>query len=210
MLPLVFIGGAIAGAAGLTTAALWDKKKREAEFPLQLQQVASLNAQDICELLTDYCIKANLLSSRCSLCFAQIGEACTPTIELPDETALERIFRKIDSRVTPVMRRWKHQQFLSFRDEARDLYARYRGVFGRGNELLLGMGKVALMLRDITFRGCDFSLDNSAANEDWDMQLDDMADLIRNYLDKSVSIAEQLIACLEGEGNNSARIAIAG
>lgn len=196
MLPLAFIGGALFGAAGLAVAAMVDKQKTEAGFPPSLKRCAELDRHDISMLLTDYYIRENQLATECGVLVAECGN-CYPAIEMPDENLAEKVFRLADNVMTPKIRKWDHDKMLSLRDEAQKLYARYKPAFLRANKLLREEGQSPLDLRAITFKGVDFSLDNSAENENWVFDLLDLSDKIRNFLDISGDIAEKMINFLD-------------
>lgn len=198
MLPLVFIGGAITGAAALLGAALYDHDKTEAHYPASLENTAGLDKKEVCALLNDYYIKENALATKCSQLVMECSN-CYPAIEMPDENFAEKAFRMADNLITPTIRKWNVQQMLDLKEEAKKLYSRYKGTFRRANQLLKERGHTPLDLNEITFRGVDFSINNAGGNENWVFELIELSDKIRAFLDKSGDIAEKMIQLLDGK-----------
>lgn len=198
MHPLMFIGGAVVGAAGLLGAALYDKRRTEAKFSPLLKNAAGLDAAQVIEQLNDYYLKSNALSIKCSGVLVENCGLHGPWLgAMPDDDFLHKAFADIDRHVTPVMRKWTVGQIADLGEEAKKLYIRYKGCFERANALIAAQGERQVDLSGIKFPAQKFSLDNSVQNDNWGFDLDELADIVRNYLDHSADIAEKLVQLLE-------------
>ncbi len=188
-------GGALVGAAGLATAAYLCK---EDNSPQRRDAVDSLGPDALVGRLNTYVIKAHALSIKCSgVVMASMDLQSTP-IDLPGDTLLTRLGNMLGGKMTVASRGWKHNALRDLKKEAEHLYTQHHGLFARANELLerYGMGRISC--REVSFDQKNFSLNNELSNEDWILELNALADGIRNFLEASTVVAEQLISNLEG------------
>lgn len=199
MLPLIFVGGAITGAAGLLAAALWDKHKTESEYSPALKTPQELDAQEVRNQLWTYFMKAQEIHRSCSTAVAEASNLQGTSIALPDDGLFQKAVNALDDGMNSVCRGLRGSQLRDLKDESQKLYNRYRGVFQRANGILRERGRTPVSLKAITFKGQDFSIDNSLKNEDWCWDFDELADKIRAFIDTSCEIADQLMDRLEQE-----------
>lgn len=198
MLPLVFLGGALVGAAGLVAAALHDDKKTEAAFSPLLKAPEALTEDEVASLLGDYALKANLLSIKISQVGIESAALQGTSIELPDDGMFQKIANSIGDGLTKTARHLRCNELENLKDEASKLYGRYRGVFRRANALLRERGRTPIDLRGLTLSKAKVSVNNAIENENWCFDFEDAEEGIRSFLEKSSEIAEQFIAIFEG------------
>lgn len=189
------LGGALVGAAGLAAATYLN---REDNSPHRLDTVESLGIDALVGRLNTYVIKAHALSIKCSSVVIKSGDLQFAPIDLPDDTLLTRFGNMVGGKMTVTSRAWKHDALFDLKKEAEHLYTQHRDLFSRANELLEQHGMGRIKCKEITFAQQDFSLNNELSNEDWILKLDALADDIRNFLETSTVVAEQLISNLEG------------
>lgn len=190
-----FLGGALVGAAGITAAALLHK---ENDNPLrQLGNIEDLGVDDLIGKLNRYVIKAHALSIICSSVVMKSTDLQATPIDLPGDDLLTRIGNMVGGTMTVVSRQWKRDALLDLKKEAEQLYTQYSGVFAKANTLLEQFGMGQISCKGIVFGKRDFSLNNELSNDDWILEFDALADTIRNFLNMSTTVAEQLIASLE-------------
>lgn len=189
------LGGALVGAAGLAAAAYLN---REDNSPHRFDAVGTLGIDALIGRLNTYVIKAHALSIKCSGVVIKSGELQFAPIDLPDDTLLTRLGNMVGGKLTVTSRAWKRDALLDLKKEAEYLYTQHHDLFSRANELLERHGMGRINCREISFDQKDFSLNNELSNEDWILELDALADGIRNFLEASTVVAEQLISNLEG------------
>ena len=199
MLPLVFVGGAITGAAGLLAAALWDKHNTESEYSPALKTPQELDAQEVRNQLYVYFMKAQEIHRSCSMAVAEATKLQGTSIALPDDGLFQKAVNTLDDGMNRVCRGLRESHLRDLKDESRRLYHRYRGVFQRANAILQERWETPVSLKGITFEGQKFAIDNSLENEDWCWDFDELADQIRAFIDTSCEIADQLDERLKQE-----------
>ena len=86
---------------------------------------------------------------------------------------------------------------LDLKKEAEQLYAEHRAVFASANALLKQHVAQQVSYKELVFSDKDFSLNNALTNDDWILEFEDLADKIRDALNKSADVAEQLVNGLE-------------
>lgn len=197
MLPLLFIGGAVTGAAGLLAAALYDQHKTEVQYSPLLKTPELLDSEDVTRELNAYFFKAQDIVSKCNKIALEGGNLIFTPIPLPDDGFFQSAVNMLGGKMTSVSRGWKKNELLDLKKECQKLYGRYRGVFLRANELVRDNGSTSVNLDAISFTNSDFSIKNSLANEEWDNDFERLASNIRDFMDTSCNIAEQLIGMLE-------------
>lgn len=203
MIPLAFLAGALVGTAGLLSAALLDVKKTESSFPSSLKNPESLD-DEAARLLLDYSIAANLLSAKCSVLeFESVGLHLT-SFKKDDDSMFQKAANTVYDGLARTGRSMRCNQLGSLKDEAVNLYRRYRGVFKQANALLCERGMSPVDLRPLRAGVRKVSINNAIDNDDWYLDFDAAADNIRTFLENSSAIAEQLIAIFEGRENSSA------
>lgn len=193
-----FLGGALAGAAGLAAAALLDKNSSAPELPGPScgDAPAGLNAAGVVSALYEYFFKAHELARRCSTLSMESSELCMGPIELPEDTLLQKAGNAIGGGLTRVVRGFRAEDLRSLHRQAATLFSDYRPVFTRGNELLkdAAMTGVGVSTRELDIRD---RLDNSLANEDWFDDLDEGCSRLNTFLTESADAAQELIEQLE-------------
>ena len=198
MSKLGFFLGALAGAAGLTAAALLDTSSSAPELPGPSCEgsPSGLDAAAVVSALNEYFFKAHELARRCSTLSMESSELCMGPIELPEDSLLQKAGNAIDGGLTRVVRGFKAEDLRSLHRQAARLFSDYRPVFTRGNELLKGaaMTGVGVSTRELAIRD---RLDNSLANEDWFDDLDEGCSRLNSFLTDSADAAQELIDQLE-------------
>ena len=202
MLPLVFLGGAVTGAAGLLAAALWDKNKTESQYSPLLKSASKLDAGEIAKQLNSYFFKAQAIYTKCNEIVVESSELIVTPIPLPDDNFLQKAANLLGSGANRYCRGWRESEMRQLKKEAKELYGRYRGVFERANHLAVQKGASPVDLSGITFSGNSPTIDNSLENDNWDREFGELADTLRDFIEKSCNAAEQLIDILEGESQD--------
>lgn len=205
MRPIAFIGGVITGVAALAAAAYFDDKKTEAKYSPELKQPQGLDAGAICKELNNYFFMAQKIYAKCNEIQLEGSDLIATPIELPWDTPLRKVANSIGGKLTEICRGSKFSKLLDCRNELYQLYDRYNGVFKRANVLA---GDV-LAIPDKLLVETGKKPDNSLANEEWDMELSEAVDNVRNAIEKSCDLAEQLIAMLEKQEPDAAKTAAA-
>lgn len=193
-----FLGGALAGAAGLAAAALLDKNSSAPELPGPScgESPAGLDAAGVVDALNEYFFKAHELARRCSTLSMESSELCMGPIELPEDNLLQKAGNAIGGGLTRVARGFRAEDLRSLHRQAAQLFSDYRPVFTRGNELLKGaaMTGVGVSTRELDIRD---RLDNRLDNEDWFDDLDEGCSRLYTFLTESADAAQELIGQLE-------------
>lgn len=196
-----FMGGIIAGAAGLTALALWDAQKTEKEYAPCLKTPEQLNANELFRQLNSYYFKAQNLLAECNSIMLESSDLISTPIDLPDDSFLQKAANLIGGKMNTVSRRWKRDQLLELQSNAKKLYGRYQGVFKKANDLLSEHGKSGVDLSVICLNASETDVNESLDNDDWIFELENLADIAREYLEKSCEVAEELISRLESIEN---------
>ena len=193
-----FLGGALAGAAGLAAAALLDKNSSVPGLPGPScgDSPAGLDAAGVVNALNEYFFKAHELARRCSTLSMESSELCMGPIELPDDSLLQKAGNILDGGLTRVVRGFRAEELRSLHRQVAQLFRDYRPMFTRGNELLKGaaMAGVGVSTRELDIRD---RLDNSLENEDWFDDLDEGCSRLDTFLSDSADAAQELIEQLE-------------
>jgi hypothetical protein len=193
------LGGALAGAVGLTAAALLSEKKSDAYFSGGASPDAanSLGAEDVATRLNSYFFKATALALKCSSLSLESGELhCTP-IDLPDDDFLTKVGNKIGGSLTITCRAGKLSSLRDLKKEAERLYQGHRNLFVRANTILERNGEETVSLKFPSLQNQDLTLNNSLSNDDWILDFDDLCGKVRDFINKTIEIAEKLIGKLE-------------
>lgn len=193
-----FLGGALAGAAGLAAAALLDKGSSAPELPGPScpGSPSELDCGGVVFALNEYFFKAHTLANRCSSLSLESSDLCMGPIELPEDDLLDKARNALDGGLTRMVRGFKAEDLRSLRRQAAQLFADYRPMFTRGNELLKAarMAGVGVSTRELDIRD---RLDNRLENEDWFDDLDEGCSRLNAFLTGSADAAQELIDQLE-------------
>ncbi|MBD5648004.1 MAG: hypothetical protein HDQ89_10505 [Desulfovibrio sp.] len=193
-----FLGGALAGAAGLAAAALLDRNSSAPELPGPScgDSPAGLDAAAVASALNEYFFKAHELARRCSTLSMESCELSMGPIDLPDDSLLQKAANAIGSGLTRVVRGFRNEDLRSLHRQAATLFSEYRPIFQRGNELLKGasMAGVGVSTKELNIRE---RLDNRLDNEDWFDDLDEGCSRLNTFLTDSADAAQELIEQLE-------------
>ncbi len=204
MLPLVFLGGALFGAAGLAAAALYDNHRTESRYSPLLKTPEALDADGVVKELNAYFFKAQSLYMDCNSIIFDSVDLISSSVTLPWDGKVRKTLDKIGDGMNALARRNVNSRLRHMKEEAGKLYDRYRGVFARANELVRGTGRSPLNLDGIRFEAISWEVNNSADNEDWDEEIEVLADCIRNFLKKSCDAADRLTDMLQDDGKQPA------
>lgn len=204
MLPLVFIGGAVTGAAGLLAAVMYDNHKSESAYSPLLNTPEHLDAEEVTRQLNAYFFKASSLHLKCSQIIGDSSHLIFTSVPLLTDGFLERAVNAFGDGMTGISRRLRQDDLVTLKKDCQRLYDRFHGIFQRANTILQERGKSPVSLKSITFKGVDFSIDNSVENEDWWEDFSALTDKIQNFLDTSCKIAEQLVEMLKQEDDPAA------
>ena len=191
-----FLGGALAGVAGLAAAALLDKGTTgEIEMGPSCDGPGQ-DAAGVANALNEYFFKAHELARRCSTLSMESCDLSMGPIELPDENLLDKARNVLDGGLTRMVRSFKAEDLRSLHRQAATLFREYRRVFTRGNELLkaAAMAGVSVSTRELDIED---RLDNRLANEDWFDDLDEGCSRLNTFLTESADAAQSLIEQLE-------------
>ena len=188
------LGGALVGVVSLATAAMLNEKSSDSLSP---SKINAFDADGLAAQLNSYFSKANFLALKCSNIVIESGKFHHSHIDLPDDDILIRAGNKIGGSMTVVMRKWKMNSLLDLKKEAEQLYAEHRAVFASANALLKQHVAQQVSYKELVFSDKDFSLNNALTNDDWILEFEDLADKIRDALNKSADVAEQLVNGLE-------------
>lgn len=195
------MGGLLAGAAGLATAALVTSKKSDDPLDsLDDAKPSETRANDATGLkrqLDRYFFKASTIIEKCTSLDMESGDLMATSIEMPDDSILQKMGDKIGDKLNVKLRQWKLQELVNLKKEAAALYLQYRDVFDKANALLEKHGLPQVSLKGLNFGGKDFSLNNSIDNEEWTFDFGDLADRVTNFLEKSQKASEDLVDGLE-------------
>lgn len=193
-----FLGGALAGAAGLSAAALLDKSSSSPDLsgPSRPGSPAEFDASGVVDALKEYFFKAHELAQRCSsLSMESCGLSMGP-IELPDDNLFQKAANILNGGFTRVLRGFKAEDLRALRRQVATLFSEYRPIFQRGNELLkeARMAGVSVSTKELNIRD---RLDNRLDNEDWFDDLYKGCSRIGTFLTESADAARELIGQLE-------------
>ncbi len=204
MLPLAFIGGAVTGAAGLLAAVMHDSHKTESEYSPLLKTPEHLDAEEVTRQLNIYFFQITSLQLKCGKLLMDAGNLALPSMPLPDDGFFQKAAKALDDGMTGISRRLRQDDLLTLKKDCQKLYGRYRGIFQRANAILRERGHSPVSLKAITFKGQDFSLNNSLENEEWWEDFDALVTRISDVMETSRTIAQRLTEMLEQEGDPAA------
>lgn len=197
MLSPSFISGAIAGVAGLAAATFIDHKITESKFSPELKTPEGLDAAHVTSELNSYYFKGLALISKCNKIELENSNLIVASVSLPWDNPLQKAANAIGGKLAKVCRASGVSQLLACKKEAENVYGRYLGIFERANALLAERGRSPLPVAKRLFSVENVKLNCSVENEDWHEDFDKLADHIRDTIDQSCELAQQLIETLE-------------
>lgn len=192
MRPLAFIGGAIVGAAGLLGAALYDSHKTESQYSPLLRTPEKLDAAGVSDQLNAYFFKAQALYSKCNQIVLENSDLIVGPVRLPWDNSVRKAANAVAAKLGKLCGKYNIHQLVECGKEANLLYSRYLGIFERANSILKERGRSPLDLPD---KLAVPEVSNS--DEDWDSSFEIAADRIRDTIEASCNLAEQLLEMLE-------------
>ena len=198
MIPLAFFGGAFVGAAGLLAAALCEGDGAGSKSSSSLKDPDRFDEREVADLLAEYSLAATRLSMKCTQVEWESSDLHVASLSLDDDGLLQKMANIAEDGLTKAGRSLRCSQLKDLKAEASSLYGTYRGVFRQANALLRECGGETIDLRSIRFASSEVSVNNALDNDDWCLEFGAAVDNIRNFLDTSSAIAEQLITLLEG------------
>lgn len=197
MHPLAFIGGAIVGAAGLLGAALYDSHKTESQYSPLIRTPDKLDAAGVSDQLNAYFFKAQALYSKCNQIVLENSDLIIGPVSLPWDNPVRKAANTVVAKLGKVCGNYNVHQLMECGKEANHLYRRYIGVFERANSILKERGRSPLDIPDRLFSEKLAVPDTSVSDEDWGSSFEIVADKIRDTIEASCNLAEQLIEILE-------------
>lgn len=192
-----FIGGAIAGMAGLAAAAYIDHRITESKFSPELKTPEILGKEQVIRELSNYFFKAQTLLCKCNEIVIKNSSLIVTPVPLPGDNIFQRAANLAGGRLTQVCRKGSVGQLLDCKKDAAQLYERYLGIFNRANGLLAEYGQTPVPVDKKLFSSSNLNVDDSLENEDWDTEFGKLADQIRDAIDQSCEKAQKLIETLE-------------
>lgn len=196
MQPLAFIGGAIVGAAGLLGAALYDSHKTESQYSPLLRTPEKLDAAGVSDQLNAYFFKAQALYSKCNQIVLENSDLIIGPVSLPWDNSVRKAVNAVAAKLGKLCGNYNIHQLMECGKEANQLYRRYIGVFERANSILKERGRSPLELPDRLFPEKLAVPDASGSDDDWDSSFEIVADKLRDTIEASCNLAEQLIQTL--------------
>ena len=197
MLPLVFLSGALTGAAGLALAAMWDKKRVEEAFPEDLKRPEKLNVEATVNLLNCYFFSAQKCYAKCNEIVLKSTDLISTPIELPDDGIFQKTANFVGGGANRLCRNWREQELLTIKKEVANLFSRYNGVFKHANNLLVQKGEEPVSLMGIALGDVPQKIDSSLENDNWDEELGSLADSVIRFIELSCEVSERLVDKLE-------------
>lgn len=196
----VFLGGALAGIAGLSAAALLRKDSLDSDgctdVPFNGSGAASLKTAKVREAMDEYFFKAHDLADQCFALLMKSTDLGMGPIALPDDSLLERAANALGGGLTRISRTFQADELRSLRKRATRLYNQYRPAFERGNALLAAKNLAGVSISTENL-DTQVPLDNSLANEDWYDDLDAACNRLHDFLTESSDAAWKLLKQLE-------------
>lgn len=199
MQPLAFIGGAITGMAGLAAATFIDYKLTESKFSPELKTPEILDRNQVIRELNNYFFKQQTVLSECNRIVLESSDNIVTPMPLPWDNALQKAANAIGGGLLKICRKGNVGSLLKCQNKAEEIYTRYRGVFERADNLLADTGRASLPIPSRIFEGSGVKVNNAPENENWIDEFEMLADQIRDGIEHSCTIAEQLIEALEQE-----------
>lgn len=197
MLSPSFITGAIAGVAGLAAATFIDHKITESKFSPDLRTPEGLDATRVTSELNKYYLKGQSLITKCTMIEVENSNLIVSSVQLPWDNPLQKAANIIGDKMAKVCRANGVSQLLACKKEAENVYGRYLGIFERANAILAERGRTPLPASKRLFSDENVKLNCSVENDDWHEDFDKLADHIRDTIDRSCDMAQQMIEMLE-------------
>lgn len=194
-----FWKGVLTGAATLATAAYIDHKVTESKFSPALKQAQLLDKEQVSRELNNYFFKAQAIESKCNRIALEGSDLILSIMPLPWDKPLRKTLNTIGRKMIGLSRKGKISQLLECGKDAKQLYARYEGIFLRANAILEATGKIPASLVMLSDFDRVTTNQASTANEDWETEFKELADAIRDMIDKTCAIAEELMEKLAPE-----------
>lgn len=197
MQPLAFIGGAITGMAGLAAAAFIDHKITEARLSPDCKQAEALDSGQVVKELNGYFFKAQRLYSDCNKIALESNNLILTSATMPWDNFFRKSVSSLGGKMAQVSRKCGIEELRECGKKAQKLYSHYSPVFERAAAILSERGRTVPVVASRLGIGRIGPLDNSISNDNWDMEFDQYVDMIRNSIEQSCNMAEQLIEMLE-------------
>lgn len=197
MQPLAFIGGALTGMAGLAAAAFIDHTITESKLSPDCQQAEFLDSGQVVKELNGYFFKAQQLYSDCNKIALESSNLILTTATMPWDNFFRKTLSSLGGKMARVSRGCGVGELRGCGRKAQKLYAHYAGVFARAKSILSERGRSTPEIPASLDVGKFGHLDNSISNDNWDIEFEQYVDHVRNSIEKSCNMAEQLIEMLE-------------
>ncbi len=210
MLQLVFLGAALGGATSLLTSTLCDKNKTESQYSPHQKSAGNLDAGQIAKRLNSYYCKAQAISTKCHEIVSSSGELIVTPIPLSDDNFFQKAASLPGRGGNRYRRSWGESEMRQLKEEAKELYGRYREVFEQANHRAVQKGASPVDLSALTFSGNSPAIDNSPASCNREREFWELTDNIQAFIEKSCKAAKQLIDILEGKRKDKKLKVISG
>lgn len=197
------LSGALLGAAGLTTAALLTSDRNavgetaEQDVNFTPDDTARMDAAEVTRHLNVYCVKCSKLGIKGAGFPMDCLDLQCGSISTPYDGPLVKLGNKVSDTLMTIGRKGKEQDLRILRQHIEELYQVYRPVFVRANRLLAVKGITGVSLKGFSLADRNFSLNNDAANEDWDEELLTLLDVLQDFVNRTTGAADTLTSRLE-------------
>lgn len=200
MRPIVFLGGAIAGAIGLAAAAMHASHRAESQHSPLLKTSDVLDADDVVRELNNYSLEALSLCNDCTKVVFDSGNTIFTPAPLPWDKRMRKTPNRPGDGGNGLARKNACRRLRVMKEEVADLYEQYRSVFMRANDLVAASGGTTVSLEALRFDEAHGREDNSTSHENQEDDVEALADCILKFLETSCDAASRLIDMIQGEG----------
>lgn len=204
------LSGALLGAAGLTAATLLTSDRdsvgetAEQNVDFTPDDTAYMDAAEVARHLNGYYFKCSKLGIKGAVFpLGCLDLQCCSTAT-PYDGPLVKLGNKVSDTLMTIGRKGKEQDLRMLRQHIEELYQMYRPVFVRANRLLAVKGIAGVSLKGFSLADRNFSLNNDAANEDWDDELLTLLDVLQDFVSRTTEAADTLTSRLEKIGGGVA------
>lgn len=208
MRPAAFALGVITGAAALALAAILDSKK--SSFSNDLKKSQELDCAKLADELNHYFFAAQKLYARCNEIVMDGAGLMAQVLPLPWDSPWQKLGNLAGAKLGNFCRKNRFSQLVELKAESENLYQRYLEVFRSAATLVEEAGGEPGHIAPVLYEKCDQDAVRADDPEKWGDQFEALAHEIRNGIEKSCSMVEELIDALEnylGEQENACETA---
>lgn len=197
-----FWSGVLLGIGGLTAAVFLDRDKNalsktgeHADFTPDAAK--GMPADAVIRQLSRYSWQLTRLSLANLVIDSEYIDLVAGSFAQPEDTWTEKMQNGVQDMCTTIGRRGKEINLRQAGQRIEGLYQEYRPVFVRANQLLAAHGMAGVSLKDLTLAGHDFSLNNSASNENWGEEVAALQAMLNDFAERTSEAALTLTSRLE-------------